>query len=114
MNDDFNSPMLIAHLFEAVRIINSAKDKTETLTAEDLQELRQLMYTFVFEVLGLLDETKLSSGSKVIEGLMALIIDIRKEARDNKEWSTSDKIRDRLKAAGVVIKDTKEGVEWRI
>jgi cysteinyl-tRNA synthetase len=114
MNDDFNSPMLIAHLFDAVRLINSAKDKTETLTAEDLQELRQLMHTFVFEVLGLLDETKLSSGSEVIEGLMALILDIRKEARDNKEWSTSDKIRDRLQAAGVVIKDTKEGVEWRI
>jgi cysteinyl-tRNA synthetase len=114
MNDDFNSPMLIAHLFDAVRIINSAKDKAETLTADDLQNLKRMMHTFVFEILGLLDETKLSSGSEVIEGLMALILDIRKEARDNKEWATSDKIRDRLKAAGVVIKDTKEGVEWRI
>jgi cysteinyl-tRNA synthetase len=114
MNDDFNSPMLIAHLFEAVRIINSAKEGTETLTAEDIQEVRDLMHTFVFEVLGLLDETRLSSGSEVIEALMALILDIRKEAKDNKEWSTSDKIRDRLKAAGVIIKDTKEGVEWRI
>jgi len=106
--------VLIAHLFEAVRIINSTKDKTETLTADDLQNLKRMMHTFVFEILGLLDETKLSSGSEVIEGLMALILDIRKEARDNKEWATSDKIRDRLQAAGVVIKDTKEGVEWRI
>jgi len=114
MNDDFNSPMLIAHLFDAVRIINSAIDKRETLTAVDLLGLKQLMHTFVFEILGLLNETRLSSGSEVIEGLMALILDIRKEARENREWATSDMIRDRLEAAGVVIKDTKEGIEWRI
>lgn len=113
MNDDFNSPMLIAHLFEAVRIINSANDKKETLTIEGLQRLKQLMHTFVFEILGLLDETKESAGSEVVDGLMALILDLRKEAREKKDWNTSDKIRDRLHEAGVVIKDTKEGVEWR-
>ncbi len=114
MNDDFNSPTLIAHLFEGVRIINSALDKKETLTAADLATLKKIMQTFIFEVLGLVDETKQMAGSDVIEGLMRLIIDIRQSARDNKDWTTSDKIRDALKEAGVTLKDTKEGVEWRL
>lgn len=112
MNDDFNSPVLIAHLFDAVRIINSARDRKENLTADDLQRLKMVMHTFIFEVMGLLDETRQGAGSEVMEGLMTLILDIRKQARDNKDWSTSDQIRDRLKAAGIEIKDTKEGMEW--
>ncbi len=112
MNDDFNSPVLIAHLFDAVRIINSARDRKESLTATDLEQLKKVMHTFIFEVLGLIDETRQGAGSEVIEGLMDLILDIRKQARDNKDWSTSDQIRDRLKAAGIEIKDTKEGIEW--
>ena len=114
MNDDFNSPMLIAHLFEGVRIINSALDKKETLTAADLGTLKKIMHTFIFEVLGLVDETRQTAGSEVIEGLMRLIIDIRQSARNNRDWATSDKIRDALKEAGVTLKDTKEGVEWRL
>jgi len=112
MNDDFNSPVLIAHLFDAVRIINSARDRKENLTTDDLQRLKMVMHTFIFEVMGLLDETRQGAGSEVMEGLMTLILDIRKQARDNKDWSTSDQIRDRLKAAGIEIKDTKEGMEW--
>jgi cysteinyl-tRNA synthetase len=114
MNDDFNSPMLIAHLFDGVRIINLVNDKKETLAAGDLETLKKLMHTFIFEVMGLVDESKSMGGSDVIEGLMNLIIDIRKSARENKDWPTSDKIRDELKSIGVEIKDTKEGVEWRI
>lgn len=114
MNDDFNSPMLIAHLFEGVRIINSVNDGKESLTTGDLEALKKLMHDFIFEVLGLCDETKSMGGSDVIEGLMNLIIDIRKIARENKDWNTSDKIRDELKAVGVEIKDTRDGVEWRI
>lgn len=114
MNDDFNSPVLIAHLFDAVRIINSAVDKKETLTPEDLAALKRIMHTFIFDILGLVDETKHLAGSDVIEGLMRLIIEIRQSARERKDWATSDKIRDTLKEAGIEIKDTKEGVEWRI
>lgn len=114
MNDDFNSPTLIAHLFEGVRIIHAAIDKKETLTAEHLAQLKQLMHTFIFDILGLTDETKGAAGNEVIEELMSLILDIRKSAREKKDWATSDTIRDRLKEAGVEIKDTKEGVEWRI
>lgn len=114
MNDDFNSPVLVSHLFDAVRIINSVADKTETVSAPDLESLKKLMQTFVFDVLGLIDESQANAGGEVISGLMNLIIDIRKSARENKDWTTSDKIRDQLKAAGVEIKDTKDGVEWRI
>ena len=114
MNDDFNSPVLISHLFEAVRIVNSARDKTESLSVTDLETLKTLMHTFVFDVLGLLDESKSGAGSNVIDVLMSLILDIRKSARENKDWATSDKIRDELKAAGVEVKDTKDGVEWRV
>ena len=71
------------------------------------------MHTFVFEILGLVDETKNITGSDVIEGLMSLILDIRKTAREKKDWDTSDKIRDQLKTSGVEVKDTKAGVEWR-
>ena len=114
MNDDFNSPVLIAHLFEGVRIINSVNDKNETIGSEDLETLKRLMHTFVFDVLGLVDETKTMAGSDVIEGLMKLILDIRRNARENKDWATSDKIRDELKESGIEIKDTKDGVEWRL
>ena len=114
MDDDFSSPVLIAHLFDAVRIINSCNDKSESINGDDLQKLKELMHSFVFDVLGLIDETKNISGSDVIEGLMNLIIDIRKSARENKDWDTSDKIRDQLKSSGVEVKDTKTGVEWRI
>jgi len=114
MNDDFNSPVLIAHLFDAVRIINSAVDKKETLTPEDLAGLKRIMHTFIFDILGLVDETKHMAGSDVIKGLMRLIIEIRQSARERKDWATSDRIRDALKEAGIEIKDTKEGVEWRM
>ncbi|MDR0421520.1 MAG: cysteine--tRNA ligase [Proteiniphilum sp.] len=114
MNDDFNSPVLIARLFDGVRIINSVSDGKETLSASDLDMLRRLMHTFIFDVLGLRDESKSADGSGIIEGLMKLIINIRKSARENKDWNTSDRIRDELKAIGVEIKDAKEGAEWKI
>jgi cysteinyl-tRNA synthetase len=115
MNDDFNSPVLISHLFEAVRIINSANDNNETLTANDLEALKSLMHIFVFDVLGLIDETKAAGASgNAISGLMDLINDIRKTARTNKDWATSDKIRNELTALGFEIKDTKDGFEWKL
>ncbi len=114
MNDDFNTPTLVAHLFEAVKVINSAIDKTESLTSGDIDSLRVLMNTFVFEVLGLVDEADSAAGSGVIEGLMELVLDIRKSSREKKDWATSDLIRDQLQKVGIQVKDTKDGAEWRI
>ncbi len=114
MNDDLNSPILIAHLFDAARIINSAYDKKESLTAEDIGLLRNMMHTFVFDILGLLPENDPQAGNQVISNLMNIIIDLRREARANKDWTTSDRLRDALAQAGVSIKDTKDGATWDI
>ena len=114
MNDDLNSPILIAHLFDAARIINSTFDKKENLTADDIGLLRATMHTFIFDILGLLPENDPQSGNKVISNLMQIILDLRREARSNKDWATSDRLRDALAQAGVLIKDTKEGVAWEL
>jgi len=114
MNDDLNSPILIAHLFDAARIINSAYDKKESLTIEDIGLLRNMMHTFVFDILGLLPENDPQAGNKVITSLMDIILDLRREARTNKDWATSDRLRDALVQAGINIKDTKDGATWEV
>lgn len=111
MNDDFNSPILIAHLFEFVRLINSAAGGKEFMTDADIQEVEKLMNLFVFDILGLIREEK-GGESGIAAGLMELILDLRQEARKNKDFATSDKIRDRLQQAGIVLNDTKEGTTW--
>lgn len=113
MNDDFNTPVLISHLFEGVRIVNAAIDGKETLSAADLELLQHVMKTFVFDVLGLVDETKADAKNHVVDGLMKLVLEIRSEARAKKDWATSDKIRDNLKAIGIEIKDGKDGTDWK-
>ncbi|MDO9255469.1 MAG: cysteine--tRNA ligase [Bacteroidales bacterium] len=114
MNDDLNSPILIAHLFEGARIINSANDKKESLTADDISLLRTMMHTFTFDILGLLPENDPQAGNQVISNLMNIILDLRRDARSNKDWATSDRLRDALAQAGVSIKDTKDGATWDI
>jgi cysteinyl-tRNA synthetase len=114
MNDDLNSPILIAHLFDAARIINSVHDKKESLTVDDIGLLRSMMHTFVFDILGLLPETDPKAGNQVISNLMDIIIELRREARTNKDWATSDRLRDSLAQAGVSIKDTRDGATWEL
>jgi len=114
MNDDLNSPILIAHLFDAARIINSANDKKESLTADDIGQLRNMMHTFVFDILGLLPENDPQTDNQVISNLMNIILDLRREARTNKNWATSDRLRDALVQAGINIKDTKDGATWEL
>ena len=113
--DDLNTPMALAQVFEAVRIINTAKDKKLTLDASDYKALVDLFDNIVFGVLGLRDEE--SEGGKAtqtIDGLVNMVLEQRKAAKAAKDWATSDKIRDDLKALGVLIKDTKDGTEWTL
>lgn len=114
MNDDFNSPVLIAHLFEAVRIINSVNDGKESITSHDLELLQNTMNTFVFEVLGLKNEQENGMGSKALEMVMQIILDQRVQAKKRKDFATSDQIRDLLLSGGISIKDTKEGTLWEV
>jgi cysteinyl-tRNA synthetase len=113
MNDDFNTPILIAHLFEGVRVINSVKDNKETLTEKDLQLLRGLMNSYVFDILGLAGDSE-EGQTGLVDGLMDTILDIRARARENKDWDTSDLIRDNLNRLKIQVKDTKDGSEWSI
>ena len=116
MNDDLNSPIVIAHLFDAARAINSVKDGKATISGEDLKELQDVFHTFVFDILGIKDEAA-SGGSNNNEAFgkaMDLLLTIRQQAKANKDWATSDKIRNELAAIGFDIKDTKDGAEWKL
>lgn len=113
MNDDFNSPILIANLFEAVKQINLLKDNKASLTRADLDILQQTMREFIFDVLGLQDESVVQdSSTERLNGTIELLIQLRAEARANRDFATSDKIRDQLAALGVQLKDAKEGTTF--
>jgi len=114
MNDDFNSPILIANLFEGVRIINSVKDKKETISAEDLDILKKLFNDFVFDILGFKTEETAGHQNELVDGLLSTILSIRQEAKANKNFATADKIRNELGKLNIQIKDTKEGASWEI
>ena len=114
MNDDFNSPILIANLFEGSRIINSVNDEKETITADDLVILKKLMHDFAFDVMGLKSETSNSSSDKALQGVMEVILEIRKDVKAKKDFAASDKLRDYLNKIKITIKDTKDGATWSI
>lgn len=114
MNDDFNSPIVIANLFEGVRIINSVHNNLEKLTAEDIKLLKRIFDIFAIQVLGLKEEKDVQGSNQKVDGLMNLILDLRKNARASKDFSTSDKIRDELSNLGITIKDTRDGSTWEI
>lgn len=114
MNDDFNTPILIAHLFDAVKHINLMKEGKETITEEDKTELENTIKAFVYDVLGIENQSLAKNDSNALSGVMELLIQLRNEARANKDFATSDKIRDELSALGIQLKDGKEGTTFSI
>jgi cysteinyl-tRNA synthetase len=113
IDDDLNSPILLSHLFDGVKYINSVSDGTEKLSSSDLESLKNLFTVFVFDILGLKDEAS-RSDEKLTGELMKIIIGLRQDAKDKKEWSASDKIREDLKNAGIILKDLKDGADWEL
>ncbi len=111
--DDFNTPIMIANLFELCKHINSVADNKATITREDKEFLQTSLDIILEDILGLKDE-KGGNDTQVIDGLMSLVMDMRAEARSNKDYTTSDKIRDALKELGIEIKDSKDGATWRL
>jgi cysteinyl-tRNA synthetase len=109
MNDDFNTPILIAELFDVSKIINSIYDEKATIDAQNLLQLKSLMHVFIEDVLGLSDDTKSNDD---LSPLMNFILKIRKEAKENKDYATSDKIRIGLNEIGYQLKDGKEETSW--
>lgn len=114
MNDDFNTPILIAQLFEGVRFINLLKEGKETLTIADLKTFSTAIQAFTFDVLGLENEKISDTNNDKLEGTVTMLIEMRKQARDNKNFALSDQIRDQLIALGIQLKDGKEGTTFTI
>ncbi|WP_209404308.1 cysteine--tRNA ligase [Pseudozobellia sp. WGM2] len=114
MNDDFNTPILIAHLFDAVKHINLIKEGKEQISATDKTSLENALNAFIFEILGLEQGAANGKDTEKLSGVVELLINLRKEARDNKDFATSDKIRDQLAEMGIQLKDGKEGTTFSI
>ena len=114
MNDDFNSPILIAQLFEGVRFVNLLKENKETISVTDLEILSTTMQSFVFDVLGLENQKTADSSNDKLEGTINMLIDMRNKARADKNFAMSDHIRDQLLTLGIQLKDNKEGTSFSI
>ena len=115
MADDLNSPMVISALFDWVRIINQAVEGQQTFTAEDIEKLKAIVNRYVFDILGLRNEKAAEAGGKdMVSPLVDMLLNMRMEAKANKDWATSDKIRDNLTAIGIRVKDRKDGFDWEI
>ena len=114
MNDDFNTPILIAQLFEGIRFVNLINDGKETITENDLNELKATLNGFIFDVLGITNEQIANDNSEKLEGVVNLMIQMRNEARANKDFALSDQIRDQLLAVGIQLKDGKDGTSFSV
>jgi cysteinyl-tRNA synthetase len=113
MCDDFNTPVVIANMFEISRLVNLISDKKETITEQDKTALKENFEIIFSEILGMKSEQS-DNTSNIIEGLMSIIAQMRADARANKDWAKSDMIRDRLSEVGITIKDGKDGAKWEI
>ncbi|MFM8484758.1 MAG: DALR domain-containing protein, partial [Bacteroidota bacterium] len=115
MDDDFNTAMVIAALNEMGSYVHKIANKqlpADALSPWVLDKMKVTFATFLFDILGLLDDASSGGDSGVVDGLMDLILDMRAQARTQKDWAASDKIRDALSAIGIQVKDGKEGVTW--
>jgi cysteinyl-tRNA synthetase len=120
MNDDFATPQVISYLFEACTVINKLVDHKATICADCLKELSETMHLFAFDILGLKANSQqlTANGQEAREAafakVMDMVLELRAKAKANKDWATSDQIRDELAAAGFEVKDTKDGVTWKL
>ena len=113
MNDDFNTPVTIANLFDGVKIINTIKSEKATITAEDLEKLKALYNNFIFDIFGLQKESS-DAKNDYLDDIMNVIMNIRNEAKTSKNWALSDLIRDELKNLNITIQDSKDGSNWTV
>ena len=114
MMDDLNTPIVISHLFDAAKAINTVADGKGTISEADLKELRDVFKTYGEEIMGLRLTEAEGNNTKAYAGAIDLLLELRSQAKKNKDWVTSDKIRNELTALGFVIKDTKDGAEWSL
>ncbi len=114
MCDDLNTPIVISHLFESLKAINLIHDGKASISEADLVELKAVYKLFIEDLLGLKADSESTAGGDAYKKAVDLLLNIRLEAKKNKDWNTSDKIRNELTALGFEIKDTKDGFEWKL
>jgi cysteinyl-tRNA synthetase len=120
MNDDLATPQVISNLFEACTVINKLVDHKATICADCLQELKDTMHLFAEDILGLstvncqLSTSGNAAREEAFGKVVDMVLELRAKAKADKDWATSDKIRDELAAAGFEVKDTKDGVTWKL
>ncbi len=116
MNDDLQTPLVISALFEACHLVNQLVDHQTKISTDDLRELSEVMHLFTFDILGLSDNKGGNNDAReeAFGKVMQMVLDLRQKAKDAKDWATSDAIRDALTAAGFIVKDTKDGVTWKL
>ena len=114
MLDDLNTPIVISYLFDALKAVNLLFDGKESITPDDLAELKDVFHLFAEDILGLVAENEASAGNDAYKKAIDLLLNMRLDAKKNKDWATSDKIRNELTALGFEIKDTKDGFEWKL
>jgi cysteinyl-tRNA synthetase len=114
LDDDFNTPILIAHLFDAVKLINTIAAGNDTIEANDLFHLQSIMKDIVFDILGLLPMEAANDNLNKLSEVVDLLLNMRMMAKAEKNWAMSDKIRNELTSLGFEIKDTKTGFEWSL
>ncbi len=117
MNDDFATPQVISLLFEACTVVNKLTDHQATICADCLKELKETMHTFAFDILGLKAQAAGANNAQREEAfgkVVDMVLELRAKAKANKDWATSDQIRDALAQAGFEVKDTKDGVTWKL
>lgn len=112
--DDLNTPVAIAQLFEAVKIVNTAKERGSIINTEDLAVLKEMFIEIAGDILGIKDEKADSLNGEMLSGVVEMVLEMRREAKQKRDFATSDLIRQRLTELGIQIKDTKEGTEWNL
>jgi cysteinyl-tRNA synthetase len=114
MDKDMNTAVLIAQLFDGVRLINAVNEGHKTIGSNDLETLKTIFQTFAIDILGLNEEANGSSNQGLVDGVIKMLLQIRLEAKNNKDFATSDRIRNELASLGVIVKDRKDGFDWEI
>ena len=109
-----NTPIVISHLFDAAKAINTVHDGRATLSADDLAELQSAFRLFMDDILGLRSAASSDEKDEAYRRAVDLLLSVRQQAKQNKDWATSDRIRNELSALGFVVKDTKDGAEWSL
>jgi len=114
MNDDFNTPVLVAHLFDAAKYIQGINSGEESISNEDKETLNEALNAFIFDILGLTELSETKENNASLETVMELVLQMRQQARENKDWATADAIRDKLNEAKIIVKDDKDGATWKV